>query len=108
MAGSGTVHVDALLKYLQDDHMDKKGVPLPDADQWTLQTCIRNDTPQQYNGADCGMFSIMFADFLSDDLPLTFQQDHMPVLRKKVCASIMNGGKLWYCEELWNNSANEE
>jgi sentrin-specific protease 1 len=101
MAGPGKVYVDALFRYLQEDHQDKKGCPMPDTDQWTLQTCLRNETPQQFNGSDCGMFSLLFADFLSEDLPLSFDQQHIPAIRHKVCASIM-AGKLWYCEDLWD------
>ena len=41
--------------------------------------------PLQTNGFDCGMFVIMYADYMSDDLPLTsFSQNDMPFFRMKV------------------------
>ena len=49
MGGSGTNYLESIFQYLQDDHMDKKGSPLPDADDWELVTC-RDDTPHQRNG----------------------------------------------------------
>lgn len=101
MTGLGAVYNEGLIEYLKDEHMAKKKAPMPDIDTWTLKTCIRNETPQQLNNSDCGMFSMLFADFLSEDLPLSFTQKDIPSLRNKVCASIMTG-KLWYCEELWN------
>ena len=101
MAGLGQKYLDALFRYLQDEHLDKKKTPLPDIDQWTLQNCIRRETPQQDNGYDCGMFVIVFADFLSENLPLSFGQQHIYSFRNKVCASIM-AGKLWYCPELFD------
>lgn len=39
-----------LLQYLKDEHMDKKGVPLPDPDDWELVGIQRNQTPRQGNG----------------------------------------------------------
>ncbi len=42
--------------------------------------------PQQRNGFDCSMFTIMNCDFMSDDLPLaenSFSQLDMPTFRLK-------------------------
>ena len=100
MCGSGKVHLDALLRYLQDEYVDKKQTAMPDMGEWALTTCIRNETPQQFNGYDCGLFTILFADFLSENLPLSFDQQHIPALRTKICASIMEG-RLWYCEDIF-------
>ena len=33
--------------------------------------------PQQCNGVDCGVFTTMCADFISDDLPLNYHQSEM-------------------------------
>lgn len=100
MSGAGKVHLDALLRYLQDEHVDKKQTAMPGVDEWVLTTCIRNETPQQFNGYDCGLFTILFADFLSENLPLSFDQQHIPTFRTKICGSIMEG-KLWYCEDIF-------
>jgi Ulp1 family protease len=49
LGGSGTMYMEAIFKYLQDEHLDKKKVPLPDSDEWTLVTTQKN-TPRQENG----------------------------------------------------------
>jgi sentrin-specific protease 1 len=94
MAGSGLMYLKTLLRYLSDESMDKLQTPL-DAASWSLQTCDIATTPQQNNGSDCGMFTIAFADFLADNLPLRFTQADIPEFRVKVCASILRGS-LWY------------
>ena len=45
--------------------------------------------PQQRNGIDCGMFSIMNADFASKDLPFVYGQEHMDELRASVGVKIV-------------------
>jgi hypothetical protein len=49
MGSPGTKYLNCIFQYLQDDHMDKKGCPLPDLDEWELVRC-RDDTPSQRNG----------------------------------------------------------
>ena len=90
MGGSGRVYLDALFQYIKDEHMAKKGSPLPDEDQWELVPTQR-DTPRQRNGYDCGVFTCMFADFVSKDCPLIFNQDHINQCRHRIALSILNG-----------------
>jgi hypothetical protein len=54
MGSPGTKYLNCIFQYLQDDHMAKKGCPLPDLEEWELVQC-RDDTPQQRNGKydDC-------------------------------------------------------
>ena len=49
MGSSGTLYLESIFQYFQDEHKDKKGSPLPDADKWELITC-ESDTPRQRNG----------------------------------------------------------
>ena len=48
LGGSGMVKLQGLLRYLEDEHMAKKGKML-DVGEWELVGCTR-DTPQQING----------------------------------------------------------
>lgn len=41
------------------------------------------------NSCDCGVFTLMFADYQSRDAPFTFDQRHMEYFRVKVIADIM-------------------
>ena len=84
-----------VLRYLGDECLAKKGVEL-DVSEWELCRCDRSTTPQQENGSDCGVFSILFADFISGELPISsFNQSHIASFRRKICLSILKG-KLLY------------
>jgi len=56
-------------------------------------------TPQQgtktngkaKSGVNCGVFTILFADFLTDDLPFSFLNSDIPMFRRKVAAAILRG-----------------
>lgn len=45
--------------------------------------------PQQQNGCDCGVFALMFAEHLSRDAPLDFDQQDMQYFRVMIGASLM-------------------
>ena len=62
-----------------------------DEKEWLLQPTT-SDTPRQANGSDCGVFSSMCADYLSEDLQLgDFAQRDIPRLRYRIAHSIING-----------------
>ena len=42
-------------------------------------------------GFDCGVFSCIFAQFFSQDLPLLFSQEHITQCRGHIALSIMRG-----------------
>jgi len=91
MGGEGQGYTHGLMRYLKDEWSAKKGGgQLPDADKWKIVGAERG-VPQQYNGYDCGVFTCMFADFLSIDRPLSFNQDHINQCRERIALSIMKG-----------------
>lgn len=90
MSGSGDRYLEGLMRYLKDEHLAKKGCPLPDEEEWELFESTP-DTPQQRNGYDCGVFTCMFCDFLSTGCPLTFSQEHVNQCRERIALSIMKG-----------------
>lgn len=49
------------------------------------------DIPQQMNGSDCGMFSCMFAEYISRNVPISFSQNDMPYFRRKMVLEIVEG-----------------
>lgn len=83
--------LEALLKYLEDEHQDKKSSPF-DKTGWIAENV--KDIPQQMNGSDCGMFACMFAEYLSRDADITFDQQHMPYFRRKMVYEIVTGNLL--------------
>jgi sentrin-specific protease 1 len=87
----GGHYVRDLFRYLQDEHLDKKGTPLPDIDSWTIVGTTPRDTPQQRNVDDCGVFVCTLADFIVQDYPLCFGQDDMPRCRQRIAMAILQG-----------------
>ncbi|KAH8342662.1 hypothetical protein KR067_010095, partial [Drosophila pandora] len=83
--------LDALENYLQSESLDKRKQPF-DTSSFRIESMP--DVPQQTNGSDCGVFSCMFAEYISRDQPLTFSQEHMDYFRKKMVLEICDG-ELW-------------
>lgn len=84
------IYLNALLQMLVDWHQmsDKQF----QKDEWNLFNTDIEILPQQRNGVDCGVFCIMFADFLSDDLELNlFDQSHMELFRRKIAYFLVEG-----------------
>jgi Ulp1 family protease len=78
------------LQWLVDEAADKGKKPV-NKNEWRLDDS-GDGVPQQQNGFDCGMFSIMCADAVADELPLNcYGQADMDVNRRKVCAAILRG-----------------
>lgn len=88
MGGNNERCLSALLKYLEDEHLDKKKAPLdPPTSAWEAE--IVKDIPQQMNGSDCGMFASKFAEYLSRNAPISFTQADMPYFRKRMIWEIV-------------------
>jgi sentrin-specific protease 1 len=83
-------YTKAILRYLNDDSMDKRKHSI-EVEDWETGATGRGGAPQQENGFDCGMFSAMYADFISDDLPFDFDQSHISGFRRKAVADILRG-----------------
>ena len=63
---SGNEWMEAVFRYIKDEHMDKKKSPLPDEDSWELVPCVRG-TPRQLNGANgLGEGTVLPARMVSD------------------------------------------
>jgi hypothetical protein len=43
---------------------------------------------------DCGVFTLKFADYLSEDRPLEFDQSDMPYFRKRIVLELLSKSKL--------------
>uniref|UniRef100_A0A2M3ZHH4 Putative sentrin/sumo-specific protease n=1 Tax=Anopheles braziliensis TaxID=58242 RepID=A0A2M3ZHH4_9DIPT len=80
--------LDMLENYLCQESLDKRQVPF---DQTGLTKRNMGDCPKQNNGSDCGVFSCMFAEFLTRDHPITFNQSRMQYFRRKMMLEIAQG-----------------
>jgi Ulp1 family protease len=91
MNGGGKMYMASLLRWLKDEANDKLQKEY-DTSDWKCVPQV--DIPQQHNGFDCGMFTILNCDFMSDDLPLTeesFSQKDMTDFRLKTVIKILDG-----------------
>jgi hypothetical protein len=82
-----------ILQWLKDESNEKYDNRYKiDDNEWQLIDRESN-VPQQHNGSDCGMFTILCADFVSDNIPFGNSYDQSEILsyRKKVCAAILRG-----------------
>jgi sentrin-specific protease 1 len=82
----GNKFTKVLYKWLQDEAKNRNIIF--NSNDWKLQN---KTSPIQNNTIDCGVFTIMSIDFLSDDLLLTYSQDDITFFRKKILISIING-----------------
>ncbi|XP_050067118.1 uncharacterized protein LOC126556005 [Anopheles maculipalpis] len=88
MGAPNNAVLNALEDYLCQESLDKRKTPF-DKSGLTKQN-IR-DCPRQKNGSDCGVFSCMFAEYLTRDHPITFDQSNMKYFRRKMTVEIMSG-----------------
>ncbi|XP_063607568.1 sentrin-specific protease 1-like isoform X2 [Penaeus indicus] len=91
MLGDNERCLEALKRYLESEHEDKKKAKY-DTGDWTLENM--KDIPQQMNGSDCGMFACKFAEYLSRDATITFDQQHMPYFRRRMIYEIVKASLL--------------
>ena len=75
-----TRYFDAICNWLKDEcaklKLDRKH-----SEGWKMETV---ECPQQTNGFDCGVFSLVAADMVMLDLPLLYDQAMMPRLRMRI------------------------
>lgn len=88
MGAPNNVVLNALADYLQAESMDKKKQPL-DMSDWKKENV--SNIPQQENGSDCGVFSCMYAEFITRNRPILFTQQHMQYFRKRMIYEICTG-----------------
>ena len=83
---SNDVCLRYLAQYFQAEVLSQKQVC--QTKSWHLTT--PRDMPRQTNGYDCGVFVLMYADYLSQKRPFNFTQDDTTRLRERICLTIMD------------------
>lgn len=84
---TGNAIMSVLLRYLSNEHWDKKGKDM-DCSKFAKQS---NETPLQENGTDCGVFCCKVAEYLSRDVPLSFSQADIKYFRKRMIYEVLKG-----------------
>ena len=89
MGGDGTIFTNGLLRYLKDVWRLKHQNDSPNEHAWKIIKCKDGVVPQQSNSFDCGVFTCMFADFLSINQPLNFGQSEASAYWDRIALSII-------------------
>jgi sentrin-specific protease 1 len=84
---NGNSYLNASFRYLKEEYEAKYCVENTEWEQWTLES--PRNIPKQENFDDCGIFTLMFADFISRDWPLVFNQSHIDHFRSRVTLSLL-------------------
>lgn len=86
LASSGNINALRILK----DYMINEGKRLNsniNFQSYEMHPSIK--TPQQKNGYDCGVFTCTCARYISNSLPLTYSQNDMKVIRRRMAYEII-------------------
>lgn len=72
-------------------HRNVEDTPAPEEERgvWRQRHCQR--CPQQTNGYDCGVFTIMAAEYLGLCKPWDYGQQHMNNIRVKMMSALKHG-----------------
>ena len=89
MSGSGRTALQNLQQYFYDRarstlHHD---VPQSPSVPWELEDRFTR-VPQQFNGDDCGVFSIVLADYTAQRRAIDYTQFDMPFFRHSIALAI--------------------
>ena len=94
LGGEGHKYLNGLQLYLLDEAKKFTGVTgvdqsLLDVANWEVVPGGQMLTPQQANCDDCGVFTCIYANYVSADLPLGFTAADMPLFRKRITLDIL-------------------
>ncbi|XP_029637096.1 uncharacterized protein LOC115212363 isoform X1 [Octopus sinensis] len=79
--------MDAILNYLREEMKTKKNIEM-DTNCW-VKVNMKN-IPLQENMSDCGVFSCIYAEYISRGDKMDFTQEDMPYFRRKMVYEILN------------------
>ncbi len=87
--GRGEIYLDALKRWLVEE-AEVKGRSDIDIEEWNFEDLAKK-CPQQEGGIDCGVFVYINADFIADNLSLSYSMSDIPLVRRKITAYLLCG-----------------
>jgi Ulp1 family protease len=87
--GNGEIYVNSLMQWIIDEFYNKYK-KIINKEDWKL-ICKNTTCPKQGNDNDCGVFTILCANYNSDNLELTYNQDQMNDFRIRLAINIIHG-----------------
>ena len=88
MGGCGGDFTFPFLRYLEDEWEMSDRVGEFQSSDWVV-TNVNEDAPSQMNGFDCGVFTIMFANYISINRQLQFNQSDVNTIRNLLILTIL-------------------
>ena len=86
---NGEIYVDSLMQWIIDEGYNRYK-KIINKEDWKLM--YKNTAcPKQGNDNDCGVFTILCANYNSDNLELTYNQDQMNFFRIRLAINIIHG-----------------
>ena len=79
-------------QWWMDEARERNHEFVPNIHEWTFESV--KDSPLQTNSVDCGVFVIMYANFLIDNIPLdesSFTESNMEYFRSKIIHDMLLG-----------------
>lgn len=86
MGGRNARCLESLAAWLKDEYMNKRKEDRSDVLEWPREYPA---VPAQSNCSDCGMFSLVFAEYASRGAEFTFKQKDIRDFRVQVCNEIV-------------------
>ena len=86
MGGYNMPALSAILSYLRNEHLKKKGTVL-DVKHFAKEVA---ECPRQTNNNDCGVFILKVAEFIARKSPLSFVQENISYFRRSILWEIKN------------------
>ncbi|GIX64346.1 Ulp1 protease family, C-terminal catalytic domain-containing protein [Babesia caballi] len=93
LGGTHKAFFQNIRRWLQDEHLHKRRVPLDAIDDWEYSSSFASErlAPRQHNGHDCGVFLCFYAECLSVARPFDFSQRDMRDRRVRMVQQILRG-----------------
>ena len=94
LSNDGSQFTSKIMKYIRAEWAHRNnGEKLPKSDSWQIEN-VKNGVPQQDNGYDCGIFTIMYANYILIDKKMEFNQSDIDKLRPLLALAIMRKWKI--------------
>ncbi|GAB4818844.1 hypothetical protein N2152v2_005890 [Parachlorella kessleri] len=87
LKGEDHTCLNNLAQYVADEYKSKRNQTV---DTSTWDRVFPKNIPQQQNGCDCGVFTLLFADYAGRDAPMTFTQRDIDYFRVKIVNELLN------------------
>jgi sentrin-specific protease 1 len=84
---SSSMYTRAVMRWIADEH-DSRSIPF-DQQSWSQVVLSASQFPQQTNNEDCGVFTLMAAEYFARGRKVNFDQESMDFFRMRIAINIL-------------------